>query len=56
MSKRSSRTPTRALKPAPKSTATTKYEYVELSKASLASSEQCNFYGVIIDATFPYKR
>jgi hypothetical protein len=34
----------------------TKYEYVELSKASLASSDHCNFYGVIIDATFPYKR
>jgi len=33
----------------------TKYEYVELSKASLTSSEPCNFYGVIVDATFPYK-
>jgi hypothetical protein len=34
----------------------TKYEYVELSKASLATSEACNFYGVVVDATFPYKR
>ena len=33
-----------------------KYEYVEISKASLTSAEPCNFYGVIIDATFPYKR
>ena len=31
------------------------YEYVELSKASLSSSTPCHFYGVIIDATFPYK-
>ena len=54
-SRNRSKTPTR--KPAvQKSTATTKYEYVELSKASLASSDSCNFYGVIIDATFPYKR
>lgn len=34
----------------------TKYEYVELSKASLTASDPCNFYGVIVDATFPYKR
>jgi len=33
----------------------TKYEYVELSKASLSSAEPCHFYGVIVDATFPYK-
>jgi hypothetical protein len=35
--------------------AASKYEYVELNKASLTSSEPCHFYGVIIDATFPYK-
>lgn len=32
-----------------------KYEYVELSKASLTSSDPMHFYGVITDATFPYK-
>jgi len=32
-----------------------KYNYVELSKASLASTDLNNFYGVIVDATFPYK-
>jgi hypothetical protein len=33
-----------------------KYEYTELSKTSVTSSENNNhFYGVIIDATFPYK-
>lgn len=32
-----------------------KYEYVELNKASLSRADPCNFYGVIIDATFPYK-
>jgi len=32
-----------------------KYEYVELGKASLSSVETQNAYGVIIDATFPYK-
>jgi len=30
-------------------------EYVELSKASLTSSDTCNFFAVIVDATFPYK-
>lgn len=49
----SSRTPTRVIKSKPSST---KYEYVELSKASLATTDACDFYGVIIDATFPYKR
>ena len=49
----SSRTPTRVIKSKPSST---KYEYVELSKASLASSDDANFYGVVIDSTFPYKR
>ena len=33
----------------------TKYEYTELAKCSLQSSEEQNVYGVIIDATFPYK-
>ena len=56
MSRKSSRTPTRAPRPVASKTAQTKYEYVELSKASLASADSCNFYGVIIDATFPYKR
>ena len=33
-----------------------KYEYVELNKTSLTSGDQNNhFYGVIVDATFPYK-
>ena len=32
-----------------------KYDYVELGKASLSSSELHHCYGVIIDATFPYK-
>jgi hypothetical protein len=32
-----------------------KYEYIELGKASLSSVEAVNVYGVIIDATFPYK-
>ena len=33
-----------------------KYEYVDLGKASLSSVEAQNVYGVIIDATFPYKQ
>lgn len=32
-----------------------KYDYVELGKASLSSVDTQNVYGVIIDATFPYK-
>ena len=32
-----------------------KYDYVELGKASLSSTEPQNVYGVIIDASFPYK-
>jgi len=47
-----SRTPTRPRSPANRNS---KYEYVELSKASLASPDPCHFYGVIVDATFPYK-
>ena len=34
---------------------TSGYEYVQLKKASLISSALHNFYGVVIDATFPYK-
>lgn len=33
-----------------------KYDYVELGKALLSSVETQNAYGVIIDATFPYKQ
>ena len=33
----------------------TKYEYQELNKVLLSSSSECHFYGVIVDATFPYK-
>ena len=32
-----------------------KYKYAELSKASLTTSESHHIYGVVIDATFPYK-
>lgn len=32
-----------------------KYEYTELAKVSLTSSDRVHVYGVIIDATFPYK-
>ena len=32
-----------------------KYDYVDLGKASLSSVDTQNVYGVIIDATFPYK-
>jgi hypothetical protein len=32
-----------------------KYEYTELSKVSLTSGDAVHTYGVIIDATFPYK-
>jgi hypothetical protein len=46
-------TPNKSRSPAKASSS--KYEYVELNKASLTSSEPCHFYGVIIDATFPYK-
>ena len=56
MSRKASRTPTRAPRPVASKTAQTTYEYVELSKASLASADSCNFYGVVVDSTFPYKR
>lgn len=32
-----------------------KYEYTELQKVSLTSSDKHNVYGVVIDATFPHK-
>ena len=32
-----------------------KYDYTELGKASLTTSDSQHVYGVIIDATFPYK-
>ena len=32
-----------------------RYDYQELNKVSLISSSECHFYGVIVDATFPYK-
>jgi hypothetical protein len=32
-----------------------RYKYVELNKASLTSADAQHIYGVIIDATFPYK-
>jgi hypothetical protein len=32
-----------------------RYEYTELAKASLTSSDPQHCYGVIVDATFPYK-
>jgi len=49
---------------ATKKTATTKavagktqrYEYTELAKVSLASSDAHNVYGVVVDASFPYKQ
>ena len=32
-----------------------RYEYTELAKVSLTSSDKHNVYGVVIDATFPHK-
>jgi len=32
-----------------------RYDYQELNKVLLSSSSECHFYGVITDATFPYK-
>jgi len=54
--KRSSakKTPTKPRSPARKQ-GESKYNYVELQKASLASADPQHFYGVITDATFPYK-
>jgi hypothetical protein len=36
-------------------TTSQKYEYTELNKVSLASSENHHVYGVVVDASFPYK-
>jgi hypothetical protein len=33
-----------------------KYNYTELDKVSSSSVESSNFYGVIVDASFPYKK
>jgi hypothetical protein len=44
-----SATPTKVAK------TTQKYEYTELAKVSLTSTDPHNVYGVIIDATFPHK-
>lgn len=46
-----SSTPTKTVK----KTKGQRYEYQELAKVSLASSEHQHVYGVIIDASFPYK-
>lgn len=46
-------TPSKSKSP---SKASAKYEYVELNKISVVSSDPCHFYGVIVDATFPYKK
>lgn len=50
MSKSKSRTGTKA-------TAKTveKYSYAELNKCSYVDDSTCNFYAVIVDATFPYQ-
>lgn len=32
-----------------------RYNYTELAKVKLSEDEKVHFYGVIIDATFPYK-
>jgi len=55
MSKRAvkkSVTPTKVVK---KAKGTGRYEYQELAKASLTSNDHQHVYGVIIDASFPYK-
>jgi len=46
-----SATPTKAAK----TNKSQKYEYTELAKVSLTSTDLHNVYGVIIDATFPHK-
>ena len=46
-----SSTPTKGAKKAKGS----KYDYTELSKASLTTTDQQHVFGVIVDATFPYK-
>jgi len=54
--KRSSakKTPTKPRSPSRKEGAS-KYSYHELNRAPLASADPVHFYGVITDATFPYK-
>jgi hypothetical protein len=32
-----------------------KYEYTEIANASLSGDSATNFYGVVVDATFPYQ-
>ena len=45
-----------AAKVAPKKTAGQRYSYSQLSNVALAQGgSEANVYGVIIDATFPYK-
>lgn len=39
----------------PKADKGPKYEYTDLNKASHISGEWHNFFGVVVDATFPYK-
>ena len=52
-SARKAQTPPKSV--AKKSKGGQKYDYVDLAKASISSLETSNVYGVIIDATFPYK-
>ena len=54
--KRSSakKTPTKPRSPSRKE-GTSRYNYHELNKAPLSSADPVHFYGVITDATFPYK-
>ena len=42
-------------KSAAKKSKGTRYEYTDLAKCSLQSSDEQNVFGVIIDSTFPYK-
>lgn len=46
---------TKKATPAKAAKAGQRYEYTELAKVSLTSSESHNVYGVVIDATFPHK-
>lgn len=48
------KTPTKPRSPSRKEGAS-RYSYHELAKAPLASNEPVHFYGVVTDATFPYK-
>jgi len=42
-------------KKSPAKGALTKYTYHELAKAPVLSTDPVHFYGIIVDATFPYK-